>query len=42
MHSNTIRVDPNLEAYIVVSIVVCIVMHWYVLVCMSTYLLVLD
>ena len=40
MYSNTIRVDSNLEAYIVTSIVVCIGMYWYVLVYMSTYMLV--
>ena len=41
MYSNTIRVDPNLEA-ILLGIVVCIGMYWFVLVCMSLYLLVLD
>ena len=40
MYSNTIRVDSNLEAHIVASIVVCIGMYWFVLICMSTYLLV--
>ena len=42
MYSNTIHVNPNLEAYIVISIVICIGMYYLVLVCMSTYLLDLD
>ena len=44
MYSNTISVDStgNLEAYIVTSIVVCIGMYWFVLVYLSTYMLVLD
>ena len=42
MYSNTIRVDSNLEAHIVTSIVVCIGMYWFVLDCMSTYMLVFD
>ena len=44
MYLNTIRVDPNQEAYIVMSnvTVICIGMYWIVLVCMSTCMLVLD